>query len=150
MATNRAFLLACALTLTAASSTRADAKPCHTEDSTPRQEKSCLIRSAVRSVMAEVANQAAMAKQRAMEKQAAAKQAAKAKQAEAKQAAIVKEAATGTAAAKPMLPAESPTVKSAIPAAPATSSCLTKGYYDGTVIFRDTCTGEWAEGRRKE
>jgi hypothetical protein len=69
MATNRAFLLACAtvatLSLSAASSTRADAKPCHTEDSTPRQERTCLIRSAIRSVMTEAAKQAAMAKQAA-------------------------------------------------------------------------------------
>src|SRR5262245_42729028 len=106
MATNRAFLLACAtvaiLSLTSVCSTRADAKPCHTEDSTPRQERSCLIRSTMRSVMAEVAKQAATAKQPAMEKQSAAEQAAKAKRTEAKQAAIVKEAATGPAAAKPM------------------------------------------------
>ena len=108
MATNRAFLLACAtvvtLSLSAASSTRADAKPCHTEDSTPRQERTCLIRSAIRSVMTETAKQAAMAKQ------AAAKQA-----------------------------------KSATPAALAGSPCLNKGYNNGTVIFRDTCTGEWAQ-----
>jgi hypothetical protein len=163
MATNRAFLLACAtvtlLSLTAASSTRADAKPCHTEDSTPHQERSCLIRSAVRSVMAEVAKQAAMAKQPAMEKQAAAKQAAtekqaaemqaaKAKQAAAKPAAMAKEAATSTAAGKPMAPAASPMVKSATPAASAGSPCLTKDYNDGTVIFRDTCTGEWAQRQR--
>jgi hypothetical protein len=70
MATNRAFLLACAtvatLSLSAASSTRADAKPCHTEDSTPRQERTCLIRSAIRSVVTETAKQTAMAKQAAM------------------------------------------------------------------------------------
>jgi hypothetical protein len=125
MATNRAFLLACAtvatLSLSAASSTRADAKPCHTEDSTPRQERTCLIRSAIRSVVTETAKQTAMAKQAAMEKQAAAKQAPKAKQAAAKQA------------------------KSATPAALAGSPCLNKGYNKGTVIFRDTCTGEWAQ-----
>jgi len=79
-------------------------------------------------------------------KQAAiAKQAAKAKQAEAKQAAIAKEAATGTEAAKPMAPTASPRVNSATPAAPEGSSCLTKGYSNGNVIFRDTCTGEWAQ-----
>jgi hypothetical protein len=152
MATNRAFLLACAtvatLSLSAASSTRANAKPCHTEDSTPRQEGSCLIRSTIRSVMTEAAKQGAMAKQAAMEKQAAAMQAAKAKQAAAKQTAMAKEAATSTEAGKPMAPTASPTVKSATPAAPAGSSCLTKGYYDGTVIFRDTCTGEWAQRER--
>src|SRR5262245_9391449 len=128
MATNRAFLLACAtvatLSFSSVSSTRADAKPCHTEDSTSQQERSCLIRSTIRSVMTEAAKQAAVAKQAAMEKQAAAKQAAKAKQ--AKQAAIAKEAATGTAGAKPMAPTASPTVKSETPAAPEGSSCLTK------------------------
>jgi len=146
MATNRAFLLACAtvatLSFSSVSSTRADAKPCHTEDSTSQQERSCLIRSTIRSVMTEAAKQAAVAKQAAMEKQAAAKQAAKAKQAEAKQAAVAKEAATGTAAAKPMAPTANP---SATPVAPEGSSCLTKGYSNGNVIFRDTCTGEWAQ-----
>src|SRR5262245_14481937 len=149
MATNRAFLLACAtvatLSLSSVSSTLADAKPCHTEDSTSQQERSCLIRSTIRSVMTEAAKQAAVAKQAAMEKQAAAKQAAKAKQVAAKQAAMAKEAATSTAAAKPMAPMASQTVKSATPAAPAGSSCLMKGYYKGTVIFRDACTGEWAQ-----
>jgi hypothetical protein len=138
MATNRAFLLACAtvatLGLSVASSTRADARPCQTEDSTPRQERSCLIRSAIRSAMTEAAKQAATAKQ-----------AAKAKQAAAKQAAMAKEPATSTAAAKPMAPTASLSVKSATPAAPAGSSCLMKGYYKGTVIFRDACTGEWAQ-----
>jgi hypothetical protein len=144
MATNRAFLLACAtvatLSLSSLSPTPADAKRCHTEDSTPRQERSCLIRSTIRSIMTEAAKQAAMAKQAAVEKQAAAKQGAKAKPAE-----VAKEATTGTAAAKPMAPAASPTVQSATPAAPEGSSCLTKGYYNGNVIFRDTCTGEWAQ-----
>ena len=149
MATNRAALLACAtlaaLSLSSVSSTRADAKPCHTEDSTPQQERSCLIRSTIRTVMTEAAKQAAIAKQATMEKQAAAKQAAKAKQAEAKQAAVAKEAATGTAAAKPMAPTANPAVNSATPVAPEGSSCLTKGYSNGNVIFRDTCTGEWAQ-----
>jgi hypothetical protein len=71
--------------------------------------------------MTEAAKQSAMAKQAAMEKQAAAKQAPKAKQAAAKQA------------------------KSATPAALAGSPCLNKGYNKGTVIFRDSCTGEWAQ-----
>src|SRR5262245_2548642 len=146
MATNRAFLLACAtvatLSLSSVSSTRADAKPCHTEDSTSQQERSCLIRSTIRSVMTEAAEQAAVAKQAAREKHATATEAGKAKEAEPKQAAVAKEAATGTPAAKPMAPTANP---SATPVALEGSSCLTKGYSNGNVVFRDTCTGEWAQ-----
>ena len=127
MFTNRTFLLACAtvatLGLTAVSSTPADARPCHIADSTPREERACLLRSAIRNAISEAATQAAMAKQAAMQKQAAAKQAAMTKQATAKQAAANVPAA---------------------PAAPAISTCLTKEYLDnGAVKFRDTCTGEW-------
>src|SRR5437899_985415 len=91
MLTNRAFLLACAtiatLGLAAMCSTPADARPCHTADSTPREEKACLLRSAITAAVSEAAEQAARARQAAMEKQAAAKQAAMAKQVAAKQAA---------------------------------------------------------------
>jgi hypothetical protein len=164
MPTNRAFLLACAtvaaVSLSAASSTPADAKPCHTDDSTPRQERSCLIRSTIRTIMTEAAEQAAMAKQAAMEKQAAAMEAAKAKQAAAKQAAMqkqaaakqsvmAKEAASNATALNSPAPADKPTSEAAEPATQprAANPCLTKDYLDnGAVIFRDTCTGEWAEG----
>jgi hypothetical protein len=175
MPTNRAFLLACAtvaaVSLSAASSTPADAKPCHTDDSTPRQERSCLIRSTIRTIMTETAEQAAMAKQAAMEKQAAI-QAAKAKQAAAKQAAakqaamqeqaaakqsvMAKEAASNTTTLNSPAPADKPPSEAAEPATQprAANPCLTKDYLDnGAVIFRDTCTGEWAErptGRRAQ
>jgi hypothetical protein len=171
MPTNRAFLLACAtvaaVSLSAASSTPADAKPCHTDDSTPRQERSCLIRSTIRTIMTEAAEQAAMAKQAAMEKQAAAMEAAKAKQAAAKQAAMqkqaaakqsvmAKEAVSNATALNSPAPADKPTSEAAEPATQprAANPCLTKDYLDnGAVIFRDTCTGEWAErptGRRAQ
>jgi hypothetical protein len=131
MLANRAFLLACAtiatLGLAAVCSTPADAKPCKTADSTPREEKACLLRAAITAAVSEAAEQAARAKQAAMEKQAAAKQAAAAKQGAAKQA--------GTNA-----PAEKPTALTG-------NVCLTKEYLDnGAVMFRDTCTGEWAQG----
>ena len=123
MLTNRAFLLACAtiagLGLAAACSTPADARPCHTENSTPREEKACQLRSAIRAAISEAAEQAAAAKQ-AAEKKAAEKQ-----------------AATNPPAAK--------CANAKTPAAPAVASCLTKEYLNGTVIFRDTCTGEWAQ-----
>ena len=125
MLTNHAFLLACAtvttLGLTAVSSTPADARPCHHADSTPREERACLVRSTIRNAISEAVTQAAKA---AMAKQAAAK-AAMAKQSAAKQA-------TTNA---PMAGA-----------APAVSTCLTKEYLDnGAVKFRDNCTGEWAQ-----
>jgi hypothetical protein len=148
--TNRAFLMACAtvatLGVSTASSTPADARPCHTKDSTPRQERSCLVRSAIGAVMTEATKQAAMAKQAAMEKQAAAMQAAMAKKAAAKQAAMAQEEASNAAAAKSMAPTGNPTTKAATPAARAVSPCLTKDYLDnGAVMFRDNCTGEWAQ-----
>ncbi len=124
MLTNRAFVLACAtiagLGLAAVRSTPADARPCHTADSTPREEKACLLRSAITAAISEAAEQAA-----------AAKQAAKAKQ-------VAKQSATDAPAAKCGTNATAP-------AAPTVASCLTKEYLNGTVIFRDTCTGEWAQ-----
>jgi len=127
MLTNRAFLLACAtiagLGLAAACSTPADARPCHTENSTPREEKACQLKAAITAAISEAAEQAAAAKQ------AAAKQAA------------AKQAATNAPAAK----CGSATTNATTPAAPAVVSCLTKEYLNGTVIFRDTCTGEWAQ-----
>lgn len=135
---NRASFLVC-VTVAAIglSGTAANARPCRTEDSTPRQERSCLVRSTIRAVMAEAAKQQAAAKQAAMQKQAA-----------AKQAAMAKAAASDASTANSTAPADKPPSKMEEPAArpEATNPCLTKDHLDnGNVIFRDTCTGEWAE-----
>ena len=132
MLTNRAFLLAYAavatLGLALVNSTPADARPCHTADSSPREERSCLVRSTIRAAVSEVGKQVAVAQQASIERQAAAKQAAIEKQAAAKQAA----------------PAKQPPPKQA--SAPPVATCLTKEYLDnGAVKFADTCTGEWAQ-----
>jgi hypothetical protein len=130
MLTNRAFLLAytavAVLGLALVNSTPADARPCHSADSSPREEKLCLVRSAIRNAVSEAGKQAALAQQAAIQKQAAAKQAAIEKQAAAKQAALAKQPAVQKASSPP--------------------TCLTKEYLDGGAVkFSDTCTGEWAQ-----
>jgi hypothetical protein len=129
---NRALLLAytavAVLGLALVNSTPADARPCHSADSSPREEKLCLVRSAIRNAVSEAGKQAALAQQAAAQKQAAAKQAALAKQAPATQAALAKQAPAKQASAPP----------------PGT--CLTKEYLgNGAVKFTDNCTGEWAQ-----
>jgi hypothetical protein len=132
MLTTRAFLLAytavATLGLALVNSTPADARPCHTADSSPREERLCLVRSAIRNAVSEAGRQAALAQQAAVQKQAAAKQAALERQAAAKQAALAKQAPAKQASAPPV------------------GTCLTKEYLDnGAVKFTDTCTGEWAQ-----
>ncbi len=132
MLMNRAVLLAytavATLGLALVNSTAADARPCHTADSSPREERLCLVRSAIRNAVSEAEKQAALAQQAALQKQAAAKQAAVEKQAAAKQAALAKQAPAKQAAA------------------PAAGTCPTKEYLDnGALKFTDTCTGEWAQ-----
>ena len=106
MLTNRAFLLAytavATLGLALVNSTPADARPCHTADSSPREERLCLVRSAIRNAVSEAGRQAALAQQAAVQKQAAAKQAALEKQAAAKQAALAKQAPAKQASAPPV------------------------------------------------
>jgi membrane protease subunit (stomatin/prohibitin family) len=133
MLMNRTFLLACAtvvtLGITAASSTPAHARRCSDADS-DRQEAACYIRSAIYQAKAAAAQaqqmQAARAQQQMMQQQQM--QAARAQQ-QAQQAAAAR-------VTKPN-------------AALSPESCgLTKEYANGTygtVKFRDTCTGEWAE-----
>ena len=125
MLMNRTFLLACAtvvtLGITAASSTPAHARRCSDADS-DRQEAACYIRSAVYQAKAAAAQAQQMQAARAQQQQM---QAARAQQ-QAQQAAAAR-------VAKPN-------------AASSPESCgLTKEYVNGTVKFRDTCTGEWAE-----
>jgi hypothetical protein len=125
MLMNRTFLLACAtvvtLGITAASSTPAHARRCSDADS-DRQEAVCYIRSAVYQAKAAAAQAQQMQAARAQQQQM---QAARAQQ-QAQQAAAAR-------VAKPN-------------AASSPESCgLTKEYVNGTVKFRDTCTGEWAE-----
>jgi membrane protease subunit (stomatin/prohibitin family) len=125
MLMNRTFLLACAtvvtLGITAASSTPAHARRCSDADS-DRQEAACYIRSAVYQAKAAAAQAQQMQAARAQQQQL---QAARAQQ-QAQQAAAAR-------VAKPN-------------AASSPESCgLTKEYVNGTVKFRDTCTGEWAE-----
>ena len=132
MLTNRAFLLAytavATLGLALVNSTPADARPCRTANSSPREERMCLVKSAIRNAVSEAGKQAALAQQAAAQKQAAAKQAALEKQAAATQAALAKQAPAKQASAPP------------------TGTCLTKEYLDnGAVKFTDTCTGEWAQ-----
>jgi hypothetical protein len=132
MLTNRAFLLAytavATLGLAFVNSTPADARPCHAADSSPREERLCLVRSAIRNAVSEAGKQAALAQQAAVQKQAAAKQAAMEKQAAAKQAALAKQAPAKQASPLPI------------------ATCLTKEYLDGGAVkFTDTCTGEWAQ-----
>jgi hypothetical protein len=121
MLMNRTFLLACAtvltLGITAASSTPAHARRCSDAD-TDRQEAACYIRSAIYQAKAQAQQmQAAHAQQQMQQQQM---QAARAQQQQAQQAAAARK--------------------------PASESCgLTKEYINGTVKFRDTCTGEWAE-----
>jgi membrane protease subunit (stomatin/prohibitin family) len=122
MLMNRTFLLACAtvltLGITAASSTPAHARRCSDADS-DRQEAACYIRSAIYQAKAQAQQmQAARAQQQQM------------------QAARAQQQAQQTAAARVTKPN----------AASSPESCgLTKEYINGTVKFRDTCTGEWAE-----
>jgi len=123
---NRTFLLACAtvltLGITAASSSPAHARSCSDADS-DRQEAACYIRSAIYQAKAA----AAQAQQR---------QAMQAARAQQMQAARAQQQAQQAAAA--------PATKPNSPSSPA--SCgLTKEYVNGSVKFRDTCTGEWAE-----
>jgi membrane protease subunit (stomatin/prohibitin family) len=129
MLMNRTFLLACAtvvtLGITAAGSTPAYARHCSDADSN-RQEAACYIRSAIYQAKAAAAQrqqmQAARAQQQMMQQQQM--QAARAQQ-QAQQAAAAR--VTKPNAASP-------------------ESCgLTKEYVNGTVKFRDTCTGESAE-----
>ncbi|TMJ33381.1 MAG: hypothetical protein E6G96_04825 [Alphaproteobacteria bacterium] len=129
MLMNRTFLLACAtvvtLGITAAGSTPAYARRCSDADS-DRQEAACYIRSAIYQAKAAAAQrqqmQAARAQQQMMQQQQM--QAARAQQ-QAQQAAAAR--VTKPNAASP-------------------ESCgLTKEYVNGTVKFRDTCTGESAE-----
>ena len=132
MLTNRAFLLAytavATLGLAFVNSTPADARPCHAANSSPREERLCLVRSAIRNAVSEAGKQAALAQQAAVQKQAAAKQAAMEKQAAAKQAALAKQAPAKQASPLPI------------------ATCLTKEYLDGGAVkFTDTCTGEWAQ-----
>jgi hypothetical protein len=143
MHTNRAFLLAytavAVFGLALVNSTPADAKPCHSADSSPREERLCLVRSAIRNVVSEAGKQAALAQQAAAQKQAAAKQAAIEKQAAAKQAALAKQASATQAPPANQAPAKQAS-------APPTRTCLTKEYLDGGAVkFTDTCTGEWAQ-----
>ena len=142
MHTNRALLVAytavAVVGLGLVNSTPADARPCHSADSSPREEKLCLVRSAIRNVVSEAGKQAALAQQAAAQKQAAAKQAAIEKQA-AKQAALAKQAPTTQAALAKQAQAKQSS-------APTSGTCLTKEYLDsGVVKFTDTCTGEWAQ-----
>jgi hypothetical protein len=61
---------------------------------------------------------------------------------------MAKAAASDASTANSTAPADKPPSKMEEPAArpEATNPCLTKDYLDnGNVIFRDTCTGEWAE-----
>jgi hypothetical protein len=122
---NRTFLLACAtvltLGITAASSTPAHARSCSDAD-TDRQEAACYIRSAIYQAKAA----AAQAQQRQ------AMQAARAQQMQAARAQQQAQQAAATPVTKPN-------------AASSQSCGLTKEYINGTVKFRDTCTGEWAE-----
>jgi membrane protease subunit (stomatin/prohibitin family) len=129
MLMNRTFLLACVtvvtLGITAAGSTPAHARSCSDADS-GRQEAACYIRSALYQAKAAAAQrqqmQAARAQQQMLQQQQ--KQAARAQQ-QAQQAAPAR--VTKPNAASP-------------------ESCgLTKEYVNGTLKFRDTCTGEWAE-----
>src|SRR5262245_48080096 len=132
MPMNRTILLACAtvltLGITAASSTPAHARRCSDAD-TDRQEAACYIRSAIYQAKAQAQQmQAARAQQRQM-------QAARAQQ-QQMQAARAQQQAQQAAAARVTKPN----------ASPSPASCgLTKEYVNGTVKFRDTCTGEWAE-----
>jgi hypothetical protein len=129
MIMNRTFLLACAtvvtLGITAASSTPAHARRC-SDAGSDRQEAVCYIRSAIYQAKAAAAQaqqrQAARGQKQMMQQQQM--QAARAQQ-QAQQAAA------------------SPVTK---PNAASPESCgLTKEYVNGTVKFRDTCTGESAE-----
>jgi hypothetical protein len=61
---------------------------------------------------------------------------------------MAKAAASDASTANSTAPADKPPSKMEEPAArpEATNPCLTKDHLDnGNVIFRDTCTGEWAE-----
>jgi hypothetical protein len=174
MPTNRTFILACAtvatLALSAASSTPADARPCRTADSTPRQEGSCLVRSAISAVMTEATKQQAAAMKAAMAKQAAAMKAAMTKQAAAKQAEMEKQMQAAMAAKQAEMEKQMQAAMAAkqaemekqleadmakqdaakqvatTSAAPVRAKpCLTKEYFNGAVTFRDNCTGEWAQ-----
>jgi DNA segregation ATPase FtsK/SpoIIIE-like protein len=138
MLMNRTFLLACAtvvtLGITAASSTPAHARRCSDADS-DHQEAACYIRSAIYQAKAAAAQaqqmQAARAQQQMMRQQQM--QAARAQQ-QAQQAAAVR---AQQQAAAPRVTKPTATLTS--------SPCLTKEYVDGAVMFRDTCTGEWAQ-----
>ena len=119
MLMNRTFFLACAtvVTLSIAATSAAQAQPC-SEKPSQRERQECLIRSAIYTAVSEA--EAARARQQ---------QAAAARSQEQQQAAAAR-------VTKPTLAASSPE-----------KSCgLAKVYYvDGAVMFRDTCTGEWAQ-----
>ena len=125
---NRAFFLACAtvvtLSIAAASSTPAQAQPC-SEKRSERERQECLIRSAIYTAVSEAESAAARAQQARAQQQA-------------QKAAAVRAQQQAAAA---------PVTKSIATSSPPEKSCgLTKEYVDGAVKFRDTCTGEWAQG----
>ena len=123
---NRTFFLACAtfVTLSIAATSAAQAQPC-SEKRSERERQECLIRSAIYTAVSEAESAAARAQQARAQQQA--------------QKAAAVRAQQQTAAA----PVTKPTATSS----PPEKSCgLTKEYVDGAVKFRDTCTGEWAQG----
>ena len=119
MLMNRTFLLGCATVVTlgiaAASSAPAYARPCRDLDS-DRDRTICYVRSA--AYQAEAAASEAKAKYEA------------------------KHARAGSTTRPPD---DSRTAKSTTPGDAKAACGLTKEYVDGALIFRDTCTGEWAE-----
>jgi len=138
----RTFFLVCAtvvtLSIAAAASTPAQARPCSKEDS-KRDREECLIRSAIYTAVSQAEAAAASAQQQAAAARAQ-QRAQKAAAARAQQQAAAARAQQQAAAARETKPTEA--------SSPPATCGLTKEYVDYAVKFRDTCTGEWAQHER--